>query len=211
MYSHQLTTSTPHLIQCWRWWCSIVMQLPMYICTSIVLYVCIIIIYVTITHLLHFLHTTYPPSPSPTPLHFPSLTSTHPHNVLKYLCDISTVMHFHVAAAWGRYPRVCRCILIASLLLTYMLLCICIYTTRRYILYFHIPKGYTPCKYPPRSKGWIYVVKEDTQAIVWILRMLRHISCVLLVVLSPRHHFPHTMRAYISKRHPALPSAMQSG
>lgn len=183
----------------------------MYICTSIVIYVCIYTIHVTITHLPHNLHTIFPPSPSPTPLHFSSLTSTNPQNVLKYLCDISTVMHFHVAAAWGRYPRVCRCILIASLLLTYMLLCICIYTTRRYILYFHIPKGYTPCKYPPSWKGWIYVVKEDTQAIVWILRMLRHISCVLLVVAFSKAPAPPHMRAYISKRHPALPSAMQSG
>ena len=61
-----------------------------------------------------------------------------------------------------------------------------IYTLLPYMSYYI----HTPCKPPLSTHLSTDVVKEHTQAIVWVLRILQ---------LS------------IQQRHPALPSAMQSG
>lgn len=79
----------------------------------------------------------------------------------------------------------CRCILIASLLLTYMLLLICIYTTCRYIHCIAICQGIYTLQYPRHPKGLDLCSEgRHTSNCVNSEEATSHLMGVALVVLS---------------------------
>lgn len=79
----------------------------------------------------------------------------------------------------------CRCILIASLLLTYMLLLICIYTTCRYIHCITICQGIYTLQYPRHPKGLDLCSEgRHTSNCVNSEEATSHLMGVALVVLS---------------------------